>query len=469
MSTKLSIRQQHKLLMNPVIHTFIGFLPLSRTEFIDRIKNEIDSNPMLEITAPESAKKEPENVNVLEKKMERADQSLFNSYIEDGFLKNRDRLSKNRVIELFGSYKKTLQDHLIEQAMAQFDKKELEIAEYIIYNLDADGYLKVELQSISSSINTTPDEIERVREIIKTFDPRGTASRTLRECLIAQIDVGSENKNLKYLIENHFETLAKSRFSEILSDMGIDQNELDSLKKALRRLEPRPGSLFSNTGIDYADVDLLLVHNKEKNEYYVNYVNDGIPSITLSRYYDEMLDKAIDKDTKKYLKDRLKNANLFIEGTALRKSMIEKIADFLVKYQKDFLDFGKKWKKPLTMKEVAKELGFSESTISRTVNNKYIATENGTLSLKSFFSHGIKGEYGFVHSVDTVKERLKKIIEDEPGEKPYSDQFIAEALNSLGIKISRRTVRNYREELNIPNSSVRKEENKIRIINKEQK
>jgi len=121
------------------------------------------------------------------------------------------------------------------------------------------------------------------------------------------------------------------------------------------------------------------------------------------------------------------------------------------------------------MKEVAKELGFSESTISRTVNNKYIATENGTLSLKSFFSHGIKGEYGFVHSVDTVKERLKKIIEDEPGEKPYSDQFIAEALNSLGIKISRRTVRNYREELNIPNSSVRKEENKIRIINKEQK
>jgi len=325
MSTKLSIRQQHKLLMNPVIHTFIGFLPLSRTEFIDRIKNEIDSNPMLEITAPESAKKEPENVNVLEKKMERADQSLFNSYIEDGFLKNRDRLSKNRVIELFGSYKKTLQDHLIEQAMAQFDKKELEIAEYIIYNLDADGYLKVELQSISSSINTTPDEIERVREIIKTFDPRGTASRTLRECLIAQIDVGSENKNLKYLIENHFETLAKSRFSEILSDMGIDQNELDSLKKALRRLEPRPGSLFSNTGIDYADVDLLLVHNKEKNEYYVNYVNDGIPSITLSRYYDEMLDKAIDKDTKKYLKDRLKNANLFIEGTALRKSMIEKI------------------------------------------------------------------------------------------------------------------------------------------------
>ncbi len=469
MSTKLSIKHQHKLLMNPVIHTFIGFLPLSRTEFINKIKNEIESNPMLEIESNESEKKEPENINVMEEKMERADQSFLNSYIEDGFLRNKDRLSKNRVIELFGSYKKTLSDHLLEQAMSEFNDHELNIANYIIYNLDRDGYLKLEIQSIASSLNTTPEEIERIRERIKNFDPEGIASRSLKECLLAQVEDISKNKNLIILIENHLEDLSKSKFTDIISKMKIDQTELERLKKALRRLDPKPGSNFNDVEVDYADVDLILIKDENTNEYSVKYVNDGIPSITLSHYYDEMLEKASDKNTKDYLKNRLKNANLFIEGTSLRKSMIEKIADYLILFQKDFLEFGNKWKKPLTMKEVARELGFSESTISRTVNNKFIATEKGIISLKSFFSHGIKGDYGFIHSVDTVKERLKKLIEDEPKSKPLSDQSIAKDLNNLGIKISRRTVRNYREDLKISNSSVRKEEYKIRNQKKELK
>ncbi|MCK5222489.1 MAG: RNA polymerase sigma-54 factor, partial [Candidatus Aminicenantes bacterium] len=189
---------------------------------------------------------------------------------------------------------------------------------------------------------------------------------------------------------------------------------------------------------------------------------DGVPNIVLSQYYDTMAGKAKDKDTTNYLKEKLKSANLFIEGTSLRKSMIEKIADYLVKAQKDFLEFGEKWKKPLTMKKVADDLGFNESTISRTVNNKFIATENGIVSLKKFFSHGIKGDFGFVHSVDTVKDKLKKIIEEETKKKPLSDQTLAEKLKELGIKISRRTVRNYRDDMNILNSSERKEEYKLK-------
>jgi RNA polymerase sigma-54 factor len=141
--------------------------------------------------------------------------------------------------------------------------------------------------------------------------------------------------------------------------------------------------------------------------------------------------------------------------------MIVKIAEILVKKQKDFLDFGDKWKKPLTMKEIAQELGYNESTISRAVSSKFIATENGLISLKQFFSYGIKGEFGFMHSVETIKDKIKKIIEEEPKKRPLSDQQIAEKLAALGIKISRRTIRNYRDEMNMPSSSKRKEQYKL--------
>ena len=462
MATKLVLKTQQKLLMNPVIHTFIGFLPLSRIEFLDKIKNEIDSNPMLELDAPEPEKAEPEPTNVMEKKIERADQSLFNTYIEDGFLRNKDKLDKNSVIELFGSSRITLADHLIQQAQVQFTEKELELAKYIIYNLKEDGYLDFEVESVASSLNSTPEEMENIRNIIKTFDPRGVASKSLSECLLSQIEDIEENKTLIQLITYHLEDLSKSKFSGILSKLKIENEDLNLIIKRLKRLNPKPGYEFSQNEVDYADVDLILVKDPKKNDYQVKYVTDGVPNIVLSQYYDNMAGKAKDKETENYLKEKLKSASLFIEGTSLRKSMIEKIADYLVKAQKDFLEFGEKWKKPLTMKKVADDLGFNESTISRTVNNKFIATENGIVSLKKFFSHGIKGDFGFIHSVDTVRDKLKNIIEDEPREKPLSDQILAEKLKNLGIKISRRTVRNYRDEMNILNSSERKEEYKLK-------
>ncbi len=462
MAIKLVLKPQQKLLMNPVIHTFIGFLPLSRIEFVDKIKNEIDSNPMLEIEALDPEKPEPETPNIIEEKINRADQSLFNSYIEDGFLRNKDKLDKNSVIELFSSSKITLADHLIQQAQVQFNKRELELAKYIIYNLKNDGYLDFEVESVASSLDSTPEEMEKIRNMIRTFDPRGVASKSLSECLLSQVEDIKDNNTLIQLIKDHLEDLSKSKFSDILSKMKIEKDELNKLIKRLKRLNPKPGYEFSQNEVDYADVDLILIKDPQKKEYQAKYVNEGIPTILLSQYYDHMSEKAKDKDTESYLKEKLKSASLFIEGTALRKSMIEKIADYLVKAQKDFLEFGEKWKKPLTMKKVADDLGFNESTISRTVNNKFIATENGIISLKHFFSHGIKGDFGFIHSVDTVKDKLSKIIEEEPKTKPLSDQVITEKLKELGIRISRRTVRNYRDEMNILNSSERREEYKLK-------
>ncbi len=463
MSTKLNLRNSQQLTINPVIHSFIGFLPLSRLEFIDKLENEVEGNPMLDIEPPEvSLEKEREQPDVtdIEKRLERADDSFINRYQEEGFLrKGDDRLDKNRAIELFTVSPVTLTDHLMEQAMSQFTEKEMEIASQIIYNLNKEGYLDIEIESIAAPLDTTPREIERIRNIIRGFDPPGVASKTLQECLLAQVPDNEENEKLKLLITHHLDDLSRSRYNEILKALLIDKEELNRLIFQLKRLDPKPGANFEKEETDYAEVDLMLI--KEGSEYKVRYIDEGIPRMILSSYYENMLNKIPDKKTRSYIKERYRNAQLFIEGMDLRKNMIVKIAELLVKIQKDYLDFGEKWKKPLTMKEIAQELNYNESTISRAVNNKFIATDKGLISLKSFFSYGIKGEFGFKHSVETIRDKIKKIIDEEPQESPLSDQDIAAKLSGLGIKISRRTIRNYRDEMNIPNSSKRREDYKI--------
>jgi len=463
MATKLNLKSSQQITINPVIHSFIGFLPLSRVEFIEKIENEVESNPMLDIEPPEiSTDKEREQPDrsEIEKRMERADDSFLTSYQEEGFLRRSDdKLDKNRAIELFTVSPVTLSDHLMEQAMTQLNNQEMDIAAHIIYNLNRDGYLDIEIESIASSLETTPDEIERIRSTIRSFDPPGVAAKTLQECLLAQVPDTDANKRLRELIIHHLDELSRSKYNDVLKAMNIDKDELNRLISQLKRLDPKPGANFEKEDVDYADVDLMLV--KEGNEYKVRYIEEGIPRMVLSTYYEQMSGKIPDKKTRSYLKERYRNAQLFIEGMDLRKNMIVKIAELLVKIQKDYLDFGEKWKKPLTMKEIAKELNYNESTISRAVNNKFIATDKGLISLKSFFSYGIKGEFGFKHSVETIRDKLRKIIEEEPKNSPLSDQDIAAKLSNLGIKISRRTIRNYRDEMNIPNSSKRREVYKL--------
>ena len=463
MSTKLHLKNAPNIVLNPVIHSFLEFLPLNRTEFVDRISNEVESNPMLDIQQPASQTQENERpeVNDIQKKLERADSSFMQTYEENGFFKpDDDKIDKNRAIELFTAQAVHLSDHLMSQARTEFNEKELEIANHIIYNLNQDGYMNVAIESIASSLDSTPEEIERIRNIIRAFDPPGVASASLKECLLAQVEEKPENNRLIQLIEYHLEELGRSKYPDIMKKMGLEKEDLFNLIKRIKRLNPRPGAEFEKEEVEYAQVDLLLI--KDDDEYRVRFIEDGMPQLTLSSYYDEMLDQRVDRKTKSYLKERYRNANLFIEGIELRKSMIVKIAEYLVKVQKDFLDFGEKWKKPLTMREVARELNYNESTISRAVNNKYMASENGLISLKSFFTYGLKGEFGFKHSVETIRDKIKKLIQEEPKDSPLSDQEIAAKLGQLGIKISRRTIRNYRDEMNLPNSSKRKEEYKIK-------
>ena len=237
------------------------------------------------------------------------------------------------------------------------------------------------------------------------------------------------------------------------------------LAARLKRLTPHPAEAFDREEVEYAEVDLMLI--KENGEYRVMYLDEGLPRLTLSKYYQEMLEKTGDKKTVSYLKSRYRDAQFFIESIELRKKTILRIAEYLVKAQKDFLDFGEKWKKPLTMKDVAREVNLNESTISRAMSNKFMTSEKGIIPLKVFLSYGLKGDFGFSHAVGTIKDKIRELIAAEAPEKPLADDEIAVRLAALGIRIARRTVRNYREELNIASSFVRKKENKIKGVKHE--
>jgi RNA polymerase sigma-54 factor len=461
MSIKMQLKGTQQLTITPVMHYFIQLLADNHLELTESLQNEVEANPMLEIEQIEKTVRENE-ANDYEKRMERADSSFMTSYEDHGFLKkNPDDIDKNKALEILTPDIVSLADHLLEQAGATFSSdNEMEIARQIIYNLDSDGYLKIEIESIASQIQTTPAEIERVRRLITLFDPPGCSSRSLSESLLAQVGEDAKDEKLRVLIRDHLEDLSRSNYEIISQRLGVRMEELLELAARLKRLTPHPSEAWNTDEIEYAEVDLMLI--KENGEYRVVYLEEGLPRLTLSKYYGEMLDKTKDKKTVSYLKSRYRDAQFFIESIELRKKTILRIAEYLVKTQKDYLDFGEKWKKPLTMKDVAREVNLNESTISRAMSNKFMTSENGIIPLKDFFSYGLKGDFGFSHAVGTIKDKIRELIQGEEAVKPLSDDEIAVRLASLGIRIARRTVRNYREEMNIPSSFIRKKENKIK-------
>lgn len=465
MTIKMQLKGTQQLTITPVMHYFIQLLANNHLELLETLQNEVEANPMLEIETPEKIGRENE-ANEYQKRIERADASFMTPYEDHGFLrKNPDDIDKNKALEVLTPSNVSLADYLLEQAMATFSSQtEIEIARQIIYNLDGDGYLKIEIGSIASLIQTTPEEIERVRRLITQFGPAGCASKSLPECLLAQVGAGPDDEKLRLLIQDNLEDLSRSNYENIGRRLDVSMDELLPLVARLKRLTPRPAEAFNSEEIEYAEVDLMLI--KENGEYRVLYLEEGIPRLTLSQYYQEMLGKTKDKKTVSYLKSRYRDAQFFIESIELRKKTILRIAEYLVKAQKDYLDFGEKWKKPLTMKDVAREVNLNESTISRAVSNKFMTSEKGMIPLKDFFSYGLKGDFGFSHAVGTIKDKIRELIMGEVPEKPLADDEIASKLSGLGIRIARRTVRNYREEMNIPSSFVRKKENKIKGVKK---
>jgi RNA polymerase sigma-54 factor len=282
-------------------------------------------------------------------------------------------------------------------------------------------------------------------------------ARDLRDCLLIQIEASHNDRPLlKKIVRDHLEMLAKKQYPAIARALKISVEQVQELGALIASLEPMPGRHFGSREAIHITPDVIV---KKVDGEYVVYVNDnGLPRLRISSLYRKLLkNRNGDPKTKEYIRDKLRSAQWLVKNIQQRKDTIQKVARNIVDVQKDFLDKGIAHLKPLTLKEIAEQVEMHESTISRVTKNKYIETPRGIFELKYFFSSGIAGSYGETTSSKSVKDMIRKLIENEDKHKPLSDQRSTELLSRRGLNIARRTVAKYREELGILSSKYRRE------------
>lgn len=446
---ELTIEQTQKLSMTPELIQAIQILQFNNQELVDYVQNELLENPVLEAEKSYDA----QEVDIREKIREAdyEEQSFRQwEYTPDD---NDDYTYEQYVWE-----EDTLTDYLLSQLQFSSLKEEkAKIGRYIIEAIDENGYLTVSVEEIVKAVHADTELVEEVLNFIQTFDPSGVGARNLRECLIIQLAAkGLLTDEIEYIIENMLEDLADNRIAHIAKTLGVKNQEVQQIADLIRTLEPKPGRLFSSgETIRYVVPDIFV--EKVNGDYVVMNNDTSVPKLMVSSYYNKLTAEAgKDEELNKYLNDRFNAAVWLIRSIEQRKQTIYNVANAVVKYQQDFFDRGEKFLKTLTLKQIADEIGVHESTVSRSINGKYMQSPRGVFEMKYFFSSGVSGGDGEGVSSNSVKSIIKEIISGEDTSKPYSDQDMVEILKGKGIDISRRTVAKYREGMNILSSSKRR-------------
>ncbi|MDE7033568.1 MAG: RNA polymerase factor sigma-54, partial [Mucispirillum sp.] len=347
--------------------------------------------------------------------------------------------------------KESLYEHLMYQLNINIiDKEERRIGEYIIGNLSEDGYFRIEIYDACSELNAEESLFEKVLNIIKTFTPSGIASSSLQECIITQIkDMNCDAVYVdlaEELLAGYSAELAAFKYNDILKDMSIERDTFDYLLQLIKKTDPRPGLNFSSSDTKFIIPDVFIVQNEENFDIIVN--EKGLPNIRLNNYYIKMLQGSnLDSEAKSYIKDKVKNAVWVIESLQKRQKAIYKVVKAIADYQGEFLQHGISMLKPLKLKYIAEATGLHESTVSRVTSGKYAMTKHGLIELKSFFSKSLESQDGDM-SIGVIKQKIKELIDEENKEVCLSDQRIVELMEEKGIKIARRTVAKYRDEMN---------------------
>lgn len=358
----------------------------------------------------------------------------------------------------FVSKDETLEDSLLLQlTFSNLKGKDLKIGRYLVEAIDDNGYLTADIEKVAKCFRTTEEQVEKVLDVIQTFEPLGVGARSLKECLIIQLAAkGLLEDRIEYIILNHLEDLGENRLGKVSKQLGIPVSQVQMVCDLIRTLEPKPGrSYASDENVKYITPDVIV--EKVNGEYVVTTNENSIPHLMVSPYYTNLSKETKnDEEVSKYLTDKFNSAIWLIKSIEQRRQTIFNVVTAVVEHQKEFLDKGPKYLKTLTLKQVADVMGVHESTVSRSINGKYMQTPRGVFEIRYFFSSGVTSQGGEGLSSNSIKTFIKEIIDGEDPKKPYSDQEMVEILSERGIEISRRTVAKYREGMNILSSSKRR-------------
>jgi RNA polymerase sigma-54 factor len=482
----LNQRLQQKLLqkLSPQQIQMIKLLEVPALQMEERIKKELEENPALEEGADDEEPQSDAEEEQFDEKDKDQEEFTIDDYIEDDDIPDYRLQTKNyskdeeKRSEIPFSVGSSFYEHLESQlGLRDLTEKQKILGEYILGNIDEDGYLRREIVNIVDdlaflqNIETSEEELEEVLKVIQDLEPSGVGARTLRECLLLQIekrDMSQTSTELAHtILDLHFEEFTKRHYDKIIGRLGISENELKAAIDEILKLNPKPGGVYSdpfNKTSQPIIPDFILELSEDGFDLHLNSRN--LPELRLSSSYREMLQSySQDKSQKKemrdavqFVKQKIDSAKWFIDAIKQRQNTLLLTMNAILEYQQEyFVDGDETRLKPMILKDVAEMTGLDISTVSRVANSKFIQTHFGIFPLKFFFSEGLQTDSGEEVSTREIKRILQDCIENEQKRRPLTDERLTEILQEKGYQIARRTVAKYREQLNIPVARLRRE------------
>ena len=456
MDFNLNLTQEQKLIMTQQMQLSIKLLQMSTYDLREYIEKEFSENPLLEAKYGEEkpVKEERDRLDYRELiKYLESDNYASQSYGEY----NEDEISPFTFI----SKPKSLKDYVREQIVdLSIDKYIRSLCNYMIECLDKRGYLDIKKEELIEETRCSSEDFEKALIILQSLEPLGIGARNLKECLKIQLyRKGLYKEEIENIIYNHLDNLAENRYNIIAKDLKISLKKAQEYGDLIKSLEPKPSRGFY-TG---EDVNFLIPDaeiRKVDGEFLILMKEDVLPRLSLNPMYKSLLkEKEEDKEATEYIKEKLDRVLFLIKSIEQRQNTIYKVLEYILKKQKYYFEKGEKYLKPMALKEIAENLGVHESTVSRAIRDKYILTPKGTIKIRDLFVNSLSSKEGEEEEVTVIniKRKIEELIDKEDKKKPLSDQNISDFLNrEEGIKISRRTVTKYREELGLRASSKRR-------------
>src|SRR6476619_146603 len=385
----------------------------------------------------------------------------FQDYLDPGYKTQEIEYKEDApTFEQFLTRPPSLADHLEWQLhMSPIDEEVCDAAVSVIGNLDADGRLNATNEEIAAMGGWSEELVEQSRQAILRLDPVGCGARDVKECLLVQLEVRGESDRLAArLISEHLSELQQHKLPHLAKQIGVDVDTLLSELQFIRTLDPYPGRRYSSEEPVLIAPEIYIEKLDENDDQYIIYfADDGSPRLRVSQQYQQMLGQTdVSNETKSFIREKMRSAVDLLRNIEHRRQTIYKVVESIVHRQQDFLDKGVQYIKPMMLKDIAEDIGMHLSTVSRVVNRKYAHTPQGVIELRRFFTEGMLNEDGEEISTRIIKLKIKKLIEEEDSHNPITDDQVVKILAKDGIKLSRRTVAKYRDQMQIPGSRERR-------------